>query len=251
MGVRSEQDGFVRIVVIDRPDRANAIDLDMALELSEVFDSLEHDDRTRAIVLTGAGDRVFSAGMDLEAVDAGQAAAINGVSGGFGGIVKRTLPQPVLAAVNGAAIGGGFEIVLACDLVLAAAHARFGLPEVTKGLFPASGGALRLPARMPPVLAMECMLLGEPIGAERARELGLVNRVVPATELLERSVDLAARVAACDPGPVQAVTQLVRMALSTGISELWSLNDDLAAQVTGHAREPASTESRSFVHPER
>ena len=142
MPVSGWQQGNVRVVVIDRPDRANAIDLETAEALADTFDALERDDDTAAVVLTGAGERVFSAGMDLKAVEAGQAGQINGVAGGFAGLVRREFPKPIIAAVNGAAMGGGFEIVLACDLVVAAEHARFALPEVTRGLMAASGPAV-------------------------------------------------------------------------------------------------------------
>lgn len=246
MAVRSEQDGMVRIVTIDRADRANAIDLPTSLELSALFDELEHDEATRAVVLTGAGARVFSAGMDLEAVAAGQAGAINGVPGGFAGIVRRTFEKPLVAAVNGAAIGGGFEIVLACDLVVAAANARFALPEVTKGLFPASGGAIRLPVRMPHVLAMECMLLNEPIGAERALELGLVNRVVPPGDALPCAVELATRIAQCPAHAVQTLKRLVSAVLSAPEAARWALNDELASQLTD---ESTATKESSEPRP--
>src|SRR5215203_580777 len=149
MPVSGWQQGRVRVVVIDRPDRANSIDLETAEALAAAFDEIERDDDTWAVVLTGAGERVFSAGMDLKAVAAGQADQINSVAGGFAGLVRRDFPKPIVAAVNGAAMGGGFEIVLACDLVVAAEHARFGLPEVTVGLMAASGGAVRLTANGP------------------------------------------------------------------------------------------------------
>ena len=194
----------MRVVVIDRPDRANAIDLETAEALAATFDELERDDDTWAVVLTGAGERVFSAGMDLKAVARGPGRPINGVAGGFAGLVRRDFPKPIVAAVNGAAMGGGFEIVLACDLVVAAEHARFGLPEVTRGLMAASGGAVRLPQRLPWPVAMELLLLGDPIDAQRALELQLVNRVVPGPEVVTAAVELAERLAANGPLAVQA-----------------------------------------------
>ena len=148
--------------------------------------------------------------MDLKAVEAGQADAINGVSGGFAGLVRRDFPKPIVAAVNGAAMGGGFEIVLACDLVVAAEHAQFGLPEVTVGLMAASGGAVRLPQRLPWPVAMELLLLGEPVDAQRALELQLVNRVVPGHEVVDAAVELATRLAAHDPLAVQAAKRVAR-----------------------------------------
>ena len=204
------------MVTIDRPDRANAIDLETGEALAATFDELERDDATRAVVLTGAGERVFSAGMDLKAVEAGQADAINGVSGGFAGIVRRDFPKPIVAAVNGAAMGGGFEIVLACDLVVAAEHAKFGLPEVTVGLMAASGGAVRLPQRLPWPIAMELLLLGEPVDAQRALELQLVNRVVPGPEVVDAAVELATRLADHDAPAVQAAKRVARTSRGAG-----------------------------------
>jgi enoyl-CoA hydratase len=219
MPVSGWQQGNVRVVVIDRPDRANAIDLETAEALADTFDALERDDDTAAVVLTGAGERVFSAGMDLKAVEAGQAGQINGVAGGFAGLVRREFPKPIIAAVNGAAMGGGFEIVLACDLVVAAEHARFALPEVTRGLMAASGGAIRLPQRLPWPLAMELLLTGEPIDAQRALVLGLVNRV--AEDAIATALELAERIAASDPRAIQATKRVARAAT-------WELNDELA-----------------------
>ena len=184
-------------------------------------------------MLTGAGERVFSAGMDLGAVRDGHAQAINGVSGGFAGVVHRDFPKPIVAAVNGAAMGGGFEIVLACDLVVAAEHARFGLPEVTQGLMAASGGAVRLPQRLPWPLAMELLLLGDPIDAERALATGLVNRVVPGPDVVAAAVELAERLTANGPLAVQASKRVARATLADGEAAGWELNAELAPAVTG------------------
>src|SRR5215213_10412606 len=216
MPVSERQQEGVRVVTIDRPDRANAIDLETGEALAATFDELERDDATRAVVLTGAGERVFSAGMDLKAVQAGQADAINGVSGGFAGIVRRDFPKPIVAAVNGAAMGGGFEIVLACDLVVAAEHARFGLPEVTRGLMAASGGAVRLPQRLPWPLATEVLGLG-----------------VPVAEVVDAAVELAERLAANGPLAVQASKRVASATLADGEAAGWQLNGELAATVTG------------------
>lgn len=241
MTVSVDHEGHVATVTIVRPDNANAIDLPTATALSETFDRLATDDATRVVMLTGAGERVFCAGMDLGAVRAGQAAAINGVPGGFAGIARRDFPKPLIAAVNGAAMGGGFEIALACDLVVAADHARFGLPEVKIGLFAASGGAVRLGSRIPPALAMECLLVGEPVSAPRALELGLVNRVVPQARLREQAHELAEAVSRNAPLAVAAAKRVARAATSVGEQAAWELNNLLAADVgqSADAREGA------------
>lgn len=231
MGVSTDLRGRVAVVTIDRPERANAIDLETATSLSATFDELENGDEVRAVVLTGAGERIFCAGMDLTAVEAGQAGAVNGVPGGFAGIVRRDFPKPLIAAVNGAALGGGFEIVLACDLVVASSAARFGLPEVGLGLFPASGGAVRLTRRLPQALALEYLLAGEPVPVERAQALGLVNRVVDPAKVLDEAVALAERVGRNAPLAVRAAKRVARVAATDGEPAAWTLNDELAASV--------------------
>jgi enoyl-CoA hydratase/carnithine racemase len=232
MAVSDWQEGRVRVVVIDRPERANAIDLETGLALSAMFDALEADDDTWAVVLTGAGERVFSAGMDLGAVAAGQAGAINGAPGGFAGIVRREFSKPVVAAVNGAALGGGFEIVLACDLVVAGRSARFGLPEVTRGLIAASGGLVRLPERLPWALAMQHILLGEPLTADEALAHGLVNQVVDDPDVVPAAVALAERICANGPLAVRASKSIARTAVAQGQAAAWQINDELAPTIT-------------------
>lgn len=235
MGATTDRRGHVAVVTIDRPDRANAIDLETARDLSETFDRLESDDDVRAVVLTGAGEKIFCAGMDLKAVAAGQAGAVNGVPGGFAGIVRRAFSKPLIAAVNGAALGGGFEIVLACDLVVASSAARFGLPEVGIGLFAASGGAVRLGLRVPRALALEYLLVGEPIPVERAQALGLVNRVVDPAAVLDEAVALADRVGQNAPLAVQAAKRVAHVAATDGEPGAWTVNDELAVAVGGSA----------------
>ena len=165
--------------------------------------------------------------------------------------MRRDFPKPIVAAVNGAAMGGGFEIVLACDLVVAAEHARFGLPEVTRGLMAASGGAVRLPQRLPWPVAMELLLLGEPVDAQRALELQLVNRVVRGAEVVDAAVAAAERLTANGPLAVQASKRVARTTLAHGEAAAWQLNAELASAVTrsedaaeaaraaGEKREPA------------
>jgi enoyl-CoA hydratase len=242
MPVSGRQQGRVRVVVIDRPDRANSIDLETAQALAAAFDEIERDDDTSAVVLTGAGDRVFSAGMDLKAVEAGQAAEINGVSVGFAGLVRRDFPKPIVAAVNGAAMGGGFEIVLACDLVVAARDAKLGLPEVKRSLVAAGGALLRLPRRVPYGIAMELALTGDTITAERAYELGLVNRLAEPGGAVEAALELAAAIARNGPLALEATKATLQQQADWTEAEFWQRQAELAEPVmrSEDAREGAT-----------
>lgn len=242
---RSRQD-HVELIVINRPEAANSIDLETCEQLATAFDELQDEPDVRAVVLTGAGERAFCAGMDMKAVKAGLADRINGVSGGFGGLVRRIdFRHPVIAAVNGTALGGGFELMLACDVVVAAEEALFGLPEVRQGLMAASGGLVRLAKRIPPPVALELALTGEGIDAARAYELGLVNRVVPRQAVLEEARALALKVAGNAPLAVRASKRLLRFALEGGDAASWELNGQLSAEVL--ASEDASEGALAFA----
>ena len=144
------------------------------------MDELTEDPDCWVVVITGSGDKAFSAGMDLKAFSSGEGGDIMGASGGFGGLTQRDFPKPIIAAVNGSALAGGFEIMLSCDLVVAADHATFGIPEAKRGLIAGAGGLIRMPKRLPMAVALELAMTGDPIDAERAHALGLVNKVVPA-----------------------------------------------------------------------
>ncbi len=181
-GIRVERRGATMELTIDRP-KANAIDSATSRAMGEAFAELRDDPELRVAIVTGAGERFFSAGWDLKAYAAGDPDDFG--SGGLAGLTELfDLDKPVIAAVNGYAAGGGFELVLSCDLVLAVPEARFSLPEVKLGFIPDSGGIFRLPRRMPHPLAMEMLLTGEPIDAAEAERWGLVNRVVEPAELL-------------------------------------------------------------------
>jgi enoyl-CoA hydratase/carnithine racemase len=163
----------IATVTLYRPQVLNAVDRSMAMALAETFDILESDGDVRAVVVTGAGEKAFCVGADLK--EASQPGRRVRVKGGFASLTDRSFPKPLIAAVNGLALGGGAEICLACDLIVAEEHARFGFPEVRRGLFAGAGGLERLPTRIPATIAMELFLTGREIGAERACELGLVN----------------------------------------------------------------------------
>ena len=186
-----ERQGHIEILTINRPEARNAINGPVSLAFAAAFDELEADDDCWVVIVTGAGDKAFSAGMDLKAFAAGEAGDIMGANGGFGGIAQRDFPKPIIAAVNGSALAGGCEIMLSCDLVVAVEEAKFGIPEVKRGLMAAAGALIRLPKRIPPTIAMELALTGDPIDAQRALALGLINRVVPADRLMEEALALA------------------------------------------------------------
>jgi crotonobetainyl-CoA hydratase len=202
--VRTSTDDGVLVITLDRP-KVNAIDVATSHELYRAFRRLQQDPALRVAVVTGAG-RFFSAGWDLKA---GEAVDADHGPGGFGGLTELfTLDKPVVAAVNGLALGGGFEVVLAADLVVAAESAEFALPEVGLGLVPDSGGVLRLPKRVPRAVAMEMLLTGRRMSATEAYRWGLVNRVVGSGDLLAEAVALARRVQAGAPLAISTIKQI-------------------------------------------
>jgi enoyl-CoA hydratase/carnithine racemase len=223
-----ERRGHVELLTINRPEARNAINLATARALSDALDECETDDDVWVVVLTGAGDKAFSAGMDLKAFAAGEFPI---TEKGFGGITKRNFPKPLIAAVNGAALAGGFEIVLSCDMVVAANHALFGIPEATRGLVAGAGGLIRLPKRVPVAVAYEMALTGEPIDAERAYALGLVNRVVHGDELLDAAIALAERIAKNAPLAVRASKDVMRRSRELTEDEGWLVNDESFATI--------------------
>ena len=205
--IRAVADGPVLEVTIDRP-KANAIDAATSRELSRVFAAFRDDSDLRVAIITGAGDRFFSAGWDLNAAAEGEEFEADYGEGGFGGFGELPgLLKPVIAAVNGMAIGGGFEIVLAADLVVASEHARFWLPEASLGLVPDSG-SVRLPRMLPPVVANEILYAGRRLDAAEALRWGLVNSVVDASDLMSEARALAARVVEAAPLSVAAIGQI-------------------------------------------
>lgn len=215
------RDGIMTIT-LNRPEAANALNEATARAVIEAIDRANTDGDVRVVVVTGAGEKVFSAGMDLKAFAAGDNVRIIGEA-----IQRvRTCVKPVIAAVNGTAMAGGFELMLCCDLMVAADHARFGIPEVKRGLV-AAGGGTRLPRRIPLQVALEMGLTGEPISAQRALELGLVNRVVPAADVVATAHQLAALITANGPLAVQATKQLM-------LEEIGPDNAEHVARATSH-----------------
>lgn len=226
--VRVERIEHTTVLTIDRPEARNAVDTDVATQLGEAVAGADADPEVRCIVLTGAGDRSFCAGADLKALARGQfPLAPDHPAWGFAGYVSHPVSTPTIAAVNGAALGGGTELALASDLVVAADTASFGLPEVTRGIIAAAGGVLRLPQQLPQKIAMRLILTGDPIAVEEAARWGLVNEVVRADQVLDRALALAARIGANAPLAVQASKRLaVGMVEGTVPSEAdgWARN---------------------------
>ena len=205
--VTAVADGPVLEVTLDRP-KANAIDAATSRELSGVFAAFRDDPDLRVAILTGAGDRFFSAGWDLNAAAGGEEFEADYGEGGFGGFGELPgLLKPVIAAVNGVAVGGGFEIVLAADLVVAAEHARFWLPEASLGIVPDTA-AVRLPRMLAPAAANEVLYAGRRLDAAEAQRWGLVNAVVSADDLLAEARALAARIVEAAPLSVAAIRQI-------------------------------------------
>jgi len=206
-GVRIERRGAVMTVTLDRP-KANAIDGATSRALGAAFIAYRDDPRLRAAIVTAAGERFFSAGWDLNTAAAESVAVDNG-PGGFAGLTELfDLHKPVIAAVNGLAAGGGFELALACDLIVAADHAEFFLPEVAIGIAPDAGGAIRLPRRIPYHVALEMLLTGRRMPAGEAHRWGLVNRVVPKEKLIAEAHGLADEIASKAPLAVSAIKQI-------------------------------------------
>ena len=203
-----EQRGHLLVVTLNRPEVMNALDNEAHLELGATFDRFEVDPDLWVAIITGAGERSFCTGNDLKGANAGRPLQSHLWSGGFGGLTRRYhLAKPVIAAVNGWALGGGFEIVLACDIVIAAERARFGLPEVRRGRIAGAGGVHRLPRKLPVTLAMGMMLTGKDIDAETAAGWGLVNEVAPDGELMAVAERWAGEIMDCAPLAVQATKQ--------------------------------------------
>ena len=209
-----EQRGHVLVVRLNRPEARNALNAALLTGLGKAIAEAEADPEIRAIVLTGTGDRAFCAGMDLRAFAGGEQGSVDrGAMDNFYRLIQGKVTVPVVGAANATALAGGFELLLACDVIVASSQAKFGLPEVKRGLFPAGNGTL-LGTRIPLAIALEMTLTGDSIDAARAHELGLVNQVVAPAEVLNAAMAFAERIAANGPLGVAVTKELVRLALS-------------------------------------
>ncbi len=217
--IRVETQDRITTITINRPEVMNALHPPANEELGKAFDAFAADDNAWVCIITGAGEKAFSAGNDLKVTASGQKFNMNW-SGGFGGITNRhDLFKPLIAAVNGVALGGGFEIALACDIIIAADHATLGLPEPRVGLVAGAGGMHRLPRMIPQKIAMGMMLRAKPLNARQAEKLGLVNEVVPLADLMDTARRWAREILECAPLSVRLTKQMSKLNLHLSVQD--------------------------------
>lgn len=214
MPILSEKRGHAFLVTIDRQKAMNSLDAEANREMSMVWDEFERDDDLRVAIITGAGDRAFCTGADLKSLIPAQRQAVrSGKSDpwGFGGNLARgrKMTKPIIAAVNGHCLAGGLEIALACDIRIGTPNASFGLAEVKWAIIPGAGGTQRLPQTVPLGHALEMILTGDPVDAQEALRIGLINRIVPQETLIDSALELAGRIAARGPIAVRAARRAV------------------------------------------
>ena len=218
----------VMTITINRPKAKNAVNKAVAEGISAAIDELEANDELRVAILTGA-DGTFCSGMDLKAFVTGELPMVEGR--GFAGLVEYLVKKPMIAAVEGYALAGGFEVAISCDLIVAADNCKFGIPEVKRGLAAAGGGLSKLPRQIPSRIAMELALTGDFIDTSRAYELGLINQVVPAGTALEAAKALAARIAANGPLAVTASKEVVAKSQDWNSTEMWPKQQEIVLPV--------------------
>jgi enoyl-CoA hydratase/carnithine racemase len=241
--VVSERRGSVLVARLNRPEARNALDAAVMTGVARTVEEAEADSEIRALVLTGTGDRAFCAGMDLRSFASGERGADRGVMETFLRLMRGEVAVPVVGAANASALAGGFELLLACDVIVASSQAKFGLPEVKRGLFPAGNGTF-LATRIPIAIAMELALTGESIDAARAYELGLVNQVVEPEHVLDAAMSFAERIAANGPLAVTAIKELVRLAV-TDFARAQQRSRELQPKIFGS--EDAVEGAKAFV----
>ncbi|TBL38377.1 crotonobetainyl-CoA hydratase [Hafnia alvei] len=214
-----KRNGYILEITLDRP-KANAIDAKTSFAMGEAFIAFRDDPELRVAIITGAGERFFSAGWDLKAAADGEAPDADFGPGGFAGLTELfNLDKPVIAAVNGYAFGGGFELALAADMIICSRNASFSVPEAKLGIVPDSGGMLRLPKILPPAIAMEMMMAGRSMDAEEALRWGVVNAVVESEQLMPHARELAAQIAANAPLAVAAIKEIYRETSELAVEE--------------------------------
>lgn len=240
----------VAVITLNRPEARNAMNAAMTVALRTAIDRVEEDGAIRLAVLCANGP-AFCAGMDLKAFAAGEGDAILEGPGGFGGLVRRARQKPLVAAVGGPALAGGFELALACDMIVAAPGAGFGLPEPRRGLIAGAGGVFRLAARIPMARAAEILLTGRMVARDEAVALGLVSRTTENTDPRAAALTLAKEIAACAPLSVAATLRLMRAAQSAAEPALWEENDRLFGPIATSADALEGATAFAQKHPAR
>lgn len=245
MEVEQERRGAVQVLRINRPEARNALNPPVVAGLGLGIAKAEADPEVRAVVLTGTGDRAFCAGMDLRGfAEGGGGGGDRAGAEAFSRFIRQGVSKPVIGAANATAVAGGFELLLACDMVVASEKAMFGLPEVKRGLFPAGGG-IQICRRIPMAVALELALTGDAIDARRAQTLGLVNRVVPPGRVLEEAVALAERIGENGPLAVEVIKRLMLAVPDVSREEAWRQQSEVQAKVFGS--EDAKEGARAFI----
>jgi enoyl-CoA hydratase len=220
----------IMTVTLNRPEAKNAANRAVAVGVAAAMDQLDSDDSIRVAILTGAGG-TFCAGMDLKAFVSGEMPMVEGR--GFAGLTEATPRKPLIAAIEGYALAGGMELAISCDLIVAADNAKFGIPEVKRGLAAAAGGLMKLPRQIPSRLAMELAITGDFITSQRAYEIGLVNQIVPAGTALDAAKALAAKIAANGPLAVAVSKQVIQESADWSSEEMWKKQQDLVMPIFG------------------
>ena len=237
--------GHVALVTINRPDARNAVNGEVAQGLDAAITETEADVEVWVVILTGSGNDAFSAGADLKAVSGGRGHELRTERGGFAGFVHAPRSKPWIAAVNGPALAGGCELALACDLRVAVPQARFGLPEVKRGLIASAGGLYRLPRALPQAMALEMILTGDPIPAERAFALGMVHALAERDGLIAAAQALAARITVNAPVAVRHSLGVARQALDMSDAQLMA--ESARAQQQNMTSEDFKEGPRAFI----
>ncbi len=242
--VLAEKREHVLIITLNRPKAGNSVNGELAKGLDDALNRAEEDPEVFAVILTGAGDRVFCAGADVKYMAQFGPAGIKIPGHGFGGLTERYFSKPLICAVNGAAMGGGLEMALSCDLIVAADHARFGFPEVKLGIIAGGGGPIRIMRSLNRATAMELLMTGEAISAQRALEIGLINRVSPLESLMDSAMELAALIVRNAPIAVRGTKELACRSVDMDFSEAFVLSNEIRDRV--RASEDASEGSLAF-----
>ena len=234
----------IALITLNRPDKRNAVNGDVTQGLAAAIATVENDPDLRVAILAANGP-IFCAGADLSEVAAGRGMALMTPEGGFAGFVKAPRSKPWIAAIAGTAVGGGCEMALACDMIVAGAEAQLGLPEAKRGLIAAGGGAIRIARILPRAIAIEMLTTGRPLNAQQALSYGLANRVVPADEVVKSAIALAEEIAANAPLAVTEMLKLAHLSAELDEATLWKLSDEAGQRIV--RSEDAKEGPRAFL----